>query len=420
MTTKEIKDKIAGAAEVEWFKNIEISFNFPYLGESRTIKGYSAIFEYVEQQRAGWLSYGNEIPSELKRSLQYFTNVQNEMTGFVNSYIGQGAQYLNSQWKNGVANVIKTSNTKPIPSDSPYAKFLISIAKNQPDYFIGAYRYIIKSAEYNVNDRNQFTGSLMAYEFEMKDQTDLINRRDAEKKSLTQTRNEFSNYLSESETQVIEHLKNLSQKYDEYVNKIDTLKNEKDALFQKWFENTKGEEWKKWFDPTTKVISELEATYRQKLKLEEPAMYWSERARKLKRHGWWSMTIVIALVGITAWSLGEILWNSPDQIYSSWFSGDKSAAIRWSIVYITLISFIAFCIRAITKVMFSSFHLARDCEERYTLTYFYLSLMKDSKVDEKDRQLIMQSLFSRAETGLLKDDSSPTMPNDAIGKFISK
>lgn len=32
----------------------------------------------------------------------------------------------------------------------------------------------------------------------------------------------------------------------------------------------------------------------------------------------------------------------------------------------------------------------------------------------------MQSLFSRAETGLLKDDSSPTMPNDAISKIISK
>lgn len=123
---------------------------------------------------------------------------------------------------------------------------------------------------------------------------------------------------------------------------------------------------------------------------------------------------------ISAFSLGKILWTSPEHIYISWFNNDKSAAIRWSIVYITLISFMAFCIRAITKVMFSSFHLARDCEERYTLTYFYLSLLKDSKVDDKDRQLIIQSLFSRAETGLLKDDSSPTMPNDVFNKFNSR
>jgi len=70
--------------------------------------------------------------------------------------------------------------------------------------------------------------------------------------------------------------------------------------------------------------------------------------------------------------------------------------------------------------MFSSFHLARDCEERHTLTYFYLSLLKDSKVADSDRQLIMQSLFSRADTGLLKEDSSPTMPNDVVNKFMSK
>jgi hypothetical protein len=32
----------------------------------------------------------------------------------------------------------------------------------------------------------------------------------------------------------------------------------------------------------------------------------------------------------------------------------------------------------------------------------------------------MQSLFSRADTGLLKDDSSPTMPNDITGKIFGK
>ncbi len=182
----------------------------------------------------------------------------------------------------------------------------------------------------------------------------------------------------------------------------------------------KKEKWQKWYEPAVNKIAELELTYKEKLKLEEPAKYWNERALKLKKQGWISVAIIVLLVLLVSWSLGEILWKTPEQLYSSWFGNDKSAAIRWSIVYVTLISFIAYCIRALTKVMFSSFHLARDCEERYTLTYFYLSLLKDSKVDDKDRQLIMQSLFSRAETGLLKDDSSPTMPSDAISKIITK
>ena len=83
----------------------------------------------------------------------------------------------------------------------------------------------------------------------------------------------------------------------------------------------------------------------------------------------------------------------------------------------TFISFLAYGIRALHKVAFSSFHLSRDSEEREQLTYVYLALIKENAIDEKDKNLIMQSLFSRAETGLLKDDSGPTMPNDMGGNF---
>jgi hypothetical protein len=100
------------------------------------------------------------------------------------------------------------------------------------------------------------------------------------------------------------------------------------------------------------------------------------------------------------------------------FSGNTSA-IRWSIVYITFISFLAVGIRAISKVMFSSFHLSRDAEEREQLSYFYLALKNDNAVDDKDKHLIMQSLFSRADTGLLKEDSSPTMPS-GIDKLMNR
>lgn len=70
--------------------------------------------------------------------------------------------------------------------------------------------------------------------------------------------------------------------------------------------------------------------------------------------------------------------------------------------------------------MFSCFHLARDSQEKHTLTYFYLSLLKDSNVDKEEKQLIMQSLFARAETWLLKEDSSPSMPNDLVSKLLQK
>ena len=61
--------------------------------------------------------------------------------------------------------------------------------------------------------------------------------------------------------------------------------------------------------------------------------------------------------------------------------------------------------------MLSTYHLGRDAEERYSLTYFYLALSKDVTVEKEERLLVMQSLFSRSDSGLLNTDSGPTLPS---------
>lgn len=51
----------------------------------------------------------------------------------------------------------------------------------------------------------------------------------------------------------------------------------------------------------------------------------------------------------------------------------------------------------------------------------YLALLKDGNIEEKNRTIILQSLFSRVDTGLLGVDRSPTMPGlDLINKNHSK
>jgi hypothetical protein len=95
--------------------------------------------------------------------------------------------------------------------------------------------------------------------------------------------------------------------------------------------------------------------------------------------------------------------------------------IKWSLILITIVSIVAFVIRLLAKLYMSSLHLARDSEEREQLTHFYLALKKDTEIKEEERQLILQSLFSRADTGLLKEDSSPTMPTHSVfEKFTGK
>ncbi len=115
------------------------------------------------------------------------------------------------------------------------------------------------------------------------------------------------------------------------------------------------------------------------------------------------------------WTLNEISIGTIEKIFQN-----AGTAIKWSVIYITLFSFLAYAIRIFSKLTFSSFHLVRDAEEREQLTYVYLALQKEKGIDQTERHLIMQSLFSRADSGLLKDDASPTMPGNIVDQMIKK
>ncbi|WP_420316014.1 DUF6161 domain-containing protein [Ekhidna sp.] len=419
MTLTEFKNKVKQAEDLDWWKNKSTVFNLGYIGFEKEITGVTAIYQFVSQQLRGWNGLDG-LPPELTNSISYFTNIQNGLISFLGQ-VSQPTNNLENQWNRQVQNQINAvSNLFPFLYNCPETDFILDVYSIYSQQSVtGAFHFITNRINNSslVNNRDYFQGFVLGYEFDSRDKSDITSRRKKEQKSFSKLRSDFQDYLTESEAQLSEHLSNATEKYDEYVTTIDDFKSNKEDLFDKWFEKSKGDFHT--FDADSKSkISNLEETYQEKLKLEEPAKYWEKRAENLRKQGWWALIGLLILVGGVSFTLQDLLWKVPEQIYESFFEGDKSAAIRWSIIYVTFISFVAFAVKAITKVMFSSFHLARDSEERYTLTYFYLSLLKDSKVDEKDKQLIIQSLFSRADTGLLKDDSAPTMPSDSITKIF--
>ena len=154
--------------------------------------------------------------------------------------------------------------------------------------------------------------------------------------------------------------------------------------------------------------------------LSKPADYWEQRATALKKDAqkwiiWLTVSVVIA-VGILLFIIFSISNDTIIELFSNLGTG-----IKWSIVFISIISFLAFAIKIFSKLAFSAYHLARDAEERKQLVYVYLSLLNDNAIAEEERIIILQSLFSRSETGLLKEESSPTMPSASfLEKAISK
>ena len=418
MTTTELKKRIANSVSKDWFKGKTQSFNFPYINFTTEIKGVSAIYEFTIQQINGWESSETTLAEELQFSKNYFTSVKDSISQFVESYSEESESYLESYWNN-VINQINNLRQFPLTYNCPESEFLITVHKNIPRSFSGAFCFITNQINSNIiNDKDYYIGTQIAYEFTMKDHTEISLRRSAEKSSISNIRNDFNKYLSKSESEVIEHLSNTSDKYEEYAEAIDTLKNDKESLFSEWFKKSKTDFETFDIESKEKVIN-LEKAYQELLSLKKPAEYWNLRATKLKKEGWSAIYWLIGLVVFACISLYCLLWLTPEGMLLSFIHGQASA-IKWSIIYVTFIAFLTYGVRALNKIAFSSFHLARDAEEREQLTFVYLALIKDGSVDEKDKNLIMQSLFSRADTGLLKEDSSPTMPNDIAGKLFGK
>ncbi|AVO55750.1 DUF6161 domain-containing protein [Ectopseudomonas mendocina] len=153
-------------------------------------------------------------------------------------------------------------------------------------------------------------------------------------------------------------------------------------------------------------LSHLEATYQEHLRLKGPANYWEEKSRTHWVRGTIFFVLLFALLISSIVGFGIF--------FSIWLAGERTPVslshIEGLLIFVAMISTLAFLSRVLSRVAFSEFHLQRDAEERLQLTHLYLSLSKETSLEDDARVIILQSLFSRAETGLLVNESGPTMP----------
>ena len=165
----------------------------------------------------------------------------------------------------------------------------------------------------------------------------------------------------------------------------------------------------KQFEEANARLVDMEKVYREKLRLEAPAEYWAKlkTSYSIKGYVWFGVSglfaaSIIALLLIVL--IKDIIIFSPE---SNWIENLKNSAI------ITIIASIGiYILRLTTKMALSSHHLADDARERENLSYFYLSLIEKGAVTDKERALVLNALFSRSDTGLLKGEATPSMPSN--------
>ena len=219
---------------------------------------------------------------------------------------------------------------------------------------------------------------------------------------------------------------NLSEKNNQLIQEVDAYKDE----INEWSESKKSQverfykvrqrlaerqiknqnrKFNRDLESWKKNVTNLEATYEELLRLRKPAEYWAKSARKFGFQGLGFSVLIIIFVIVGLYYF--------DDFFEAWLKGQKLnielSTLQGVVIFGTIIAIYAFLIKVFSRLAFSCFHLMRDSEEREQLTYLYLSLSEDSDVDIEARNIVLQALFSRSETGLLTQEHGPAMPGVA-------
>ena len=154
-------------------------------------------------------------------------------------------------------------------------------------------------------------------------------------------------------------------------------------------------------------VKSLEQLFEDNLRFQAPSRYWKERAASLRWQGLaWSAGLIAGVCGASAVLMWYLLRIS-DGTWSQSFGIHSLPSVA---AFLGVLGAIGFGLKFLGRMTYSAFHLQRDAEERLQLTNFYLALGEEANKDPATRQLVLQSLFSRSDSGLLGGEHGPSLP----------
>ena len=286
-----------------------------------------------------------------------------------------------------------------------YVECNIRHGDQSADAFI---RYILHDEVTQISNKQSFLGIMLAYGSLYPDQG-IGGRYQGEKHSFDALRDQYQNNinkLNEQSEDLVSRIKEWEAKTQERVDALyESIKSRGDQEIQEQSEN-----FTQTSESQSKEFDRRIEHYTNQLRWAKPANRWNETAKKRKRqgNGWMVLLVLWAILGLGV--LGYL--------FDEWLRGVKFDigldSMQGAVIFAAIMLIYAFVIRGLSRLAFSSFHLMRDAEEREQLTYLYLSLSEDNPSEKESRDIILQALFSRSQTGLLVDEHGPTMPLDLL------
>ena len=424
-------------------KDMEINISLTDSGK-QTIRftSFNSLRDFCVKERDFWLdkqksvseivSKPRDIPMQFSAASQLMQLV--DWVDSVQESVAEGgASWVQQQIQQRHSSIGRNLSEYWLYSVHPYTQaFIDCFTQHGPKAADAFLCYIQKKHTQIPNNMSfeQLKGYIVAYEFENQD-SDLVKRRKGERQAIGKVRNDFvdakdrlfgevsglkaeyENLSSEARQELVEELerwqverKESGERVDQELAEYQASVSDAICVHQEEIDALK--------KASVEKIKELEETYEEKLRLEPAAKYWKDSARRLRTQGGVIAVLILITVSIGLWVGGYL--------FHIWLSHEKLPidlkSLQGVLITVTVLAIYVFILRFLSRLTFSCFHLMRDAEEREQLTYLYLALSKDAKVDEKSREIVLQALFSRSDTGLLTGDHGPTMPGLDISQLL--
>lgn len=387
-TVKKFRDPY----DLEKFLEVELEFWKGFHSAQTKIKALQSIFlnaiNINEEATSSWQGHFNDLMTQLKRSDQL---------------LSQGGSYwCYSATKLGkkLRSVLDEYHSEKMAQAFLAAYFGRDFDKENHLFFLGAVEAYLFEEQAKAH-RARFNREKKEYH-ELHSEIDVFYDECSEKER------ERSDFFEKAKT---EHENIKSDAVSGFEKKKAELTKTNKNLLDR-FET----EFVTWNLEKEEKIKNLEETYREKLRLSEPVKYWERTGETHNRNGWRFLGATSLLGVVFMVLLFKLLYGWPPPLLESneW----DLNTIKGSLVLLTMTSIGVYVIHLGAKFCISSFHLARDAYERQQLTYVYLALVHENKIDPSEQKIVLQSLFSRADTGLLKGEHAPTMPG--IGALFNR
>ncbi|WP_032672945.1 DUF6161 domain-containing protein [Streptococcus sobrinus] len=363
----------------------------------RNLKFWESI--EVDNISSDFTSNWNSLNSRVEEIRTHLSELEELNHNGITSFIYQ--KYSNTYSDNGLV-IYRVPISSPIDTDKSFRKikrFIEYYLKYSDSNLRGALRNFI-----SLSKNPQLYGEKFSSSCDYNYYPALYLM----KQEFGKIKDDIADFDSEVLVPLHQKLDDISQSADESSNEITQFFEDENSKIQSQVElqeqylNNFTENMEKWEEEKENKLRELEETYKNKLQLEEPEKLWNLRAENYRKKAkFWTYFLVGAsiMLALIFSMLVWFLYEFPLDI------SKKIPFLSQSFFVVAIISFFIYIIRILVKLSMSNNHLAIEYEQKAAMTRFFQALTYDGEsINENERLIIINSLFNKVDTGLVKTD----------------